>query len=77
MKTVTRIGIDFIEPEPDYTQNLFVRTREKHLTAHSLFLRTKNRTYEQQEEGNAIIQDMINEVDELYRWFIPAKFWTM
>ena len=29
MKTVTGIGIGFIEPEPDYAQNLFVRTREK------------------------------------------------
>ena len=29
MKTVTGIGIEFMEPEPDFAQNLFVRTREK------------------------------------------------
>ena len=39
MKTVTGIGIDFIEPEPDYAQNLFIRTRQKYLTGHSLVLK--------------------------------------
>ena len=29
MKTVTGIGLDFMEPEPDYAQNSFVRTIEK------------------------------------------------
>ena len=29
MKTVTGIGIEFMEPEPDFAQNSFVRTRDK------------------------------------------------
>ena len=29
MKTVTRIRIYFVEPEPDYGQNSFVRTTEQ------------------------------------------------
>ena len=29
METVTGIGIDFMEPEPDFAQNSFVRTTEK------------------------------------------------
>ena len=36
--TVTEMGIDFVEPEPDYFLNSFVRTRKKHLTGHRLVL---------------------------------------
>ena len=80
MKTGTGIGIDFIEPDPDIAQNLFVSKRELHLTGHSLVLQKKNNRTNKQEEGNVIKQDMIIVVsisDELYGWLIPAKFWTM
>ena len=61
MKTVTGIGVEFMEPEPDFAQNSFVRTREKP-SYWSQLGSSKNRSNEQQEEGKAIIQDMVNEV---------------
>ena len=61
MKTVTGIGLDFTEPEPDYAQNSFVRTIEKP-SYWSKLGSSKNRSNEQQEEGKAIIQDKVNEV---------------
>ena len=41
--------------------SIHVVLEEKHLTGHSLVLQ-KKRTNEQQEEGKAIIQDMVNDV---------------
>ena len=58
MKTVTGIGIEFMEPEPDFAQNSFV----KKPSYWSQLGSSKNRTHEQQEEGKAIVQDMVNEV---------------
>ena len=60
MKTVTGIGIDFMEP--DFAQNSFVRTTEKP-SYWSQLGSSKNRTNEQQEEGKAMVQDMVNEVE--------------
>ena len=56
MKTVTGIGKEFMELEPDFAQNSFVRTREKPSYWSQLG------SNEQQEKGKAIIQDMVNEV---------------
>ena len=61
MKTVTGIGLDFMEPEPDYAQNSFVRSIEKP-SYWSQLGSSKNRSNEQQEEGKVIIQDMVKEV---------------
>ena len=56
MKTVTGIGVEFMEPEPDFAQNSFVRTREKP-SYWSQLGSSKNRSKQQQEKGKAIIQD--------------------
>ena len=61
MKTVTGIGIEFIEPEPEFAQKAFVRSIEKP-SYWSQLGSSKNRTVEQQEEGKALVQSMVNEV---------------
>ena len=61
MKIITRIGLDFMEPEPDYVQNSFVRPIEKP-SYWSQLGSSKNRSNAQQEEGKAIKQDILNEV---------------
>ena len=50
-----------MEPEPDFAQNSFVRTKEK-TSYWSQLGSSKNRTSDQQEEGKAMVQDMVNEV---------------
>ena len=61
MKTFTGIGIDFVEPEPEFAENAFVRSLEKPSYWTQLGS-SKNRTAEQQEEGKEVIQNMVNEV---------------
>ena len=61
MKTVTGTGIEFVEPEPEFAENAFVRSLEKPSYWTQLGS-SKNRTSEQQEEGKAVIQNMVNEV---------------
>ena len=61
MKTFTGIGIDFVEPEPEFAENAFVRSLEKPSYWTQLGS-SKTRTAEQQEEGKEVIQNMVNEV---------------
>ena len=61
MKTVTVIGIDFMEPEPDFAQNSIVPTTEKPSYWPQIGS-SKDRTSDNQEEGKAMVQDMVNEV---------------
>ena len=57
MKTFTGIGIEFVEPEPEFTENALVRSLEKP-SYWTQLSSSKNRTVEQQE----VIQSMVNEV---------------
>ena len=61
MKTVTGTGIEFVEPEAEFAENAFVRSLEKPSYWTQLGS-SKNRTSEQQQEGKAVIQNMVNEV---------------
>ena len=61
MKTFTGIGIEFVEPEPEFAENALVRSLEKPSYWTQLGS-SKNRTVEQQEEGKEVIQNMVNEV---------------
>ena len=61
MKTFTGIGIDFVEPESEFAENVLVRSLEKPSYWTQLGS-SKNRTAEQQEEGKEVIQNMVNEV---------------
>lgn len=63
MKRSTGTGIEFIQPEPEYSDGAFMRSIERP-SYWSQLGSSKNRTSEQEEVGRETIQKLVQDVSE-------------